>query len=258
MPVRALPLALAALLAAPFVAAEEPSEALCIIFIRPIDANFQLIEVAADLILTPDERANLSERVDADRDGAITEEEVSRFTNGTSRTIDGWEVPRDERVFLDGSDAFQVLIYTRLRNWTGPVEEARKGVVTEARYHRYGPGPTYAHELRGAFYAKPTPTPEVVVEVVVIDAPPGWVVAKVSQIDASGAETNASYPEERSVRLSGFDLSRGAIRFRDATAPSTTTPTTPSSTGPIPAPGLFAALVVTSLAALALARPTRR
>lgn len=258
-PVRLLPLALLAVLALlPPAHGQEAEEALCIIFVRPLDASFQILEVAADLILSPEQRVNISERVDADADGVITAEEVSVWQNETSVSTDGWNVPFERRIMLDGSDAFLVDTYTRLRDWTGPVEDARKGVVTEARYYRYAPDPSSMHEIRGGLYIQPAPTPQVVIEVVVIEAPNGWVVSRLSQVDANGTETNVSYPEERSVRLSGFDLSQGAVTFRDATVVATPPPTTSPDVTPtappseaIPAPGWIAALVLLALTALA-------
>lgn len=212
-----LPLALLAALLALVPAAAAEGDPLCIIFFEP-SPDFRLVDVNADLILTPDQRANLSARVDADADGNITPAEVSTFENATVETITS---DYGERLLnMDGLPPRQLTVWTKLRNWTGPVEEARKGVVTEMReYHMTPAQDETGHLLTGGLYARASTLNErrPVIETIVLTAPDGWVVWEVSHAPKP-AENATSTPtphvsympaqryEQQSVTISAFDI----------------------------------------------------
>lgn len=266
---RALRLVLALVVVAsvaPAALAQEDAEALCIIFVRP-SQDFTVLEIAADLILTPEQRANLSVRVDANDDGAIDAAEVEAYENATRTNYDGLSIPHDRRMLLDGAPATSLDVRTKLRDWTGPRVGAEKGVVTELRYYRFDAYPSQEHVLEGALYVRPIPTsdPQAVIEVVVIDAPADWRIAKVVQSDADGRPVNETYPDATSHRVSGFDLSRGSVVFHHESAPRVTAPPSveppppPPEPSYEPAPGTLAAVLTLALvAAIAGARSRRR
>lgn len=239
---------------APGSLADEDAEALCIIFIRP-SQDFTILEVAADLILTPEQRANLSARVDANADGTIDATEVEAYENQTRVNYESAAIPAERVLRMDLEDAESLDVRTKLRNWTGPRAEAEKGVVTEERYYRFERHDQTGHTLDGALYVRPSLPTNVVIEVIVIDAPADWRIARVAQTDENGNVVNESFPNAASHRLSGFDLSRGSITFVHSSAPDVTAPppqlTTPA-TAPMhydPAPGAIGAVVTLALAA---------
>lgn len=252
-----LPLAvLAGLLAlAPLAAAE--GDPLCIIFFEP-SPDFRLVDVNADLILTPDQRANLSARVDADADGNITAAEVSTFENATVETLTADY--GDRLLNMDGRPPRQLTVWTKLRNWTGPVEEARKGVVTEMReYHMTPTEGEIGHILTGGLYARPTSLDErrPVIETIVLTAPDGWVVYEVAHAPpAPQGNTTPSPPPtsympaqrygQQSVTISAFDIRE---QYEVTFAKEGQNPYSARGGG-MPAPGL--ALLVPALAAAAL------
>lgn len=249
---------------APSSLADEPAEALCIIFIRP-SQDFALLEIAADLILSPEQRANLSARVDANKDGTIDATEVDVYQNETRISYDGASIPPERRLRMDLEDAESLDLRTKLREWTGPRAEAEKGVVTEERFYRFEEHDQTGHTLEGALYVRPIPTgePQVVVEVVVIDAPAGWRIARVAQTDGNGTVVNETFPSAQSYRISGFDLAHGSVTFVRSSTPAT--PTAPIVTSPAttpmhydPAPGAALVVAMLAVAALVAARVRRR
>lgn len=217
-------LLLLAMMLVPAAAAQE-GDLLCIIFFEP-SIDFRLVDVKADLILTPDERANLSARVDADADGVITAQEVSMFENGTTVEVTGDASQYGERLlYMDGNLPTRMTVYTKLRNWTGPVEEARKGVVTEIREYHTTPANDVGHILSGGLYAVPDSflRQRPVIETIVINAPDGWVVWEVGHAPVpatpEGNSTLTPQPPtyqpgggtrylRQSVQISAFDIRR--------------------------------------------------
>ena len=261
----ALALTASLLALAPAALADEDAEALCIIFVQP-SQDFSVLEISADLILTPEQRANLSARIDLDDDGTINGTEVAAYENESRRNYDGAAIPDERRMVLDGAAATSYDVRTKLNNWTGPRAEAEKGVVTEVRYYRFDAREAQQHTLEGSLYVRPIPTtdPQVVIEVVVIDAPVDWLIAKVVQTDSNGNTLNETYPESSTYRISGFDLSRGSVVFRHESAPRVVTPS-PSveppperERMPQPGPGALALLAVLGIAAVTAKARRRR
>ena len=256
-------LLLLAVLIVPTVAAQE-GDPLCIIFFEP-SADFRLVDVNADLILTPEERENLSARVDADADGFITAQEVSSFENGTTLEITGPASEYGERLlYMDGNLPTRMTVYTKLRNWTGPVEEARKGVVSELREYHTQPANDVGHILTGGLYAVPDSfaRQRPVIETIVINAPEGWVVWSVGhtpQPEGNGTSSPSPYPtssatkyEQKSVKISAFDIRR---QYSVSFAKEGEDPTRVQGGG---MPDVAPLLVVAAIAALALVVRRRR
>lgn len=222
--------ALLAIVIMPTVAAQ--GDPLCIIFFEP-SADFRLIDVKADLILTPEERENISAAVDADHDNMITAAEVSTYENSTTLELGTDASAYGERMlYIDGNPPTGMTAYTKLRDWTGPIEEARKGVVSEFREYRMTPGSDVGHILTGGLYAVPDSFSRhrPVIETIVINAPEGWVVWEVSHAPqpptpptpSDGNTSATSYPSyyptsptvtserylRQSVQISSFDIRR--------------------------------------------------
>ena len=209
-----------ALMLMPIASAQE-GDPLCIIFFEP-SLDFRLVDVKADLILTPDQRVNISADVDADDDGFLTVEEVATYENGTVFVVTEQEQYRERLRYMDGNLPTRMTVYTKLRNWTGPVEEARKGVVTELREYHTIPADDVGHLLTGGLYAPAGDSlnrRRPVIETIVINAPDGWVVYEVRHTpetaDNSSAPTSppthSMTPqrfEQKSVQISSFDIRR--------------------------------------------------
>lgn len=215
---RAFAALLLALLLVPTASAQE-GDPLCIIFFEP-SLDFRLVDVKADLILTPDQRVNISADVDADSDGFITAEEVATYENGTVFVVTEQEQYRERLLYMDGNLPTRMTVYTKLRNWTGPVEEARKGVVTELREYHTVPADDVGHLLTGGLYAPAGDSlnrRRPVIETIVINAPDGWVVYEVRHTPDTGDNSTSPYPtyssvgqryEQKSVQISSFDIRR--------------------------------------------------
>lgn len=238
------------------LASAQGGDPLCIIFVEP-EEDFSVVRMRADLILDQEERGNVSAAVDEDADGTLTAAEVAAYEATRELTLRAVADMGDRVLFLDGNSPRELVVRVKLSNWTGPIETARNGTVTEHREYRMGAVPyDYEHALSGGLGAHPYRIPKPVVEVVIVNAPEGWLVTSVSQVGSDNVTTSPSYPtgnlfsgSQRSVRLDGFDLhSSYAMTFRDET------PTYPKGS-----PGFGAVLVVAALSGLALAwRRARR
>ena len=248
-----LPLLVLALLP---LASAQGGDPLCIIFVEP-EEDFSVIRMRADLILGPEERGNVSAAVDADGDGTLTQAEVAAYEATREESFTAVADMGERILFLDGKSPKELLVRVKLSNWTGPVETARNGTVTEHREYRMGTVPyDYQHAVSGGLGAHPYAIPKPVVEVVIVNAPEGWLVTSVSQQGNGSATTSPSYASgnlfsgsQRSVRLDGFDLhSSYLMTFSDAT------PTYPKGT---PGPGALLVLAGVTLAALAWRRARR-
>lgn len=255
-----LPLAPLLLLATllPTAAAQE-GDPLCIIFVEP-GVDFRTVRIHADLIVPPEERDNLSRRIDADGDRVLTAAEVAAYEASTRETLGNDTAAYGERaLFLDGRGPARAEFRRQLTNWTGPIEQARMGAVTEIREYAMTPDRDFAHALSGGPNASPArvPFPVVAIETVVFAAPDGWVVHDVT--GNLGYTGNGTMPSpsptttryaEKTVRISGFDTrSSWTVVFseegKDPYAPRT------SGGGGMPGPsaaGVAAALVVAALA----------
>lgn len=265
-PMRASPwlalLPLLVLLAAPAEAQE--GDPLCIIFVEP-EEDFEVIRMRADLILDQDERARIAAEVDADGDGTMTAAEVGAYEASQEETLTRVGDMETRILYLDGASPRELIVRVKLTNWTGPVETARNGTVTEHREYRMGTVPyDYEHLISGGLGAHPYRIPKPVVEVVIIRAPEGWLVTGVSQDAAASNATNGTTPvtaspgfpsgnlfngANKSVTLSGFDLHASYVMtFRDET------PTYP--TGGLP--GFEALAAVAALGVIAVAWRSRR
>lgn len=213
-----------ALLAAPLLlllaaapAAAQEGDPLCIIF-YDVGDDFTTLRVRADLILSPEQRDNITREVDADADGNVTAEEVAAYEAASVLTPGSDPEAYGDRVmWLDGSPPVNATFRLKLTNWTGPAAQARMGAATELREYTMQPGgPGHAHTLSGGNGSTPTRIAYAVVETVVFSAPEGWVVHLVAPQEPrrDGAPGyGLDYPDpaegtvykERSVRISGFD-----------------------------------------------------
>lgn len=250
-------------LALPIASANAPADELCIIFFEP-SKDFRLVDVRADLILTPDERANLSALVDADADGTITPAEVATYENNSVTIVTQREDYGERLLYMDGNLPTQMTVWTKLRNWTGPVEEARKGVVTELREYHTVPKVDKGHILTGGLYAAPHTLQQrrPVIETIVVSAPEGWVVFEVGhlpphptpdeqgRVPPSSMYTQNQRFEQKSVTLSQFDI---RSQYEVVFAKEGENPYDPNGS-----PGVGAVAVLATLAAVAFAMHARR
>ncbi|HET6403816.1 MAG TPA: hypothetical protein VFH78_04160 [Candidatus Thermoplasmatota archaeon] len=256
---RALSLVLVLVLVlAPAATAAPEGDPLCIIFFEP-SQDFRLVDVKADLILTQEERENLSARVDADADGFITPAEVAAYENSTTLVVTGAPSEFGDRLlYMDGNLPTQMTVYTKLHNWTGPVEEARRGVVSEHREYHTVPAPDESgHLLTGGLYApggQSLAQRRPVIQTIVINAPRGWVVFEVRHAPETGegGPTPSSPPmagqryEQKTVQISAFDIRR---QYEVVFAKEGTNPYAATGGG---MPGFEVPLLLAALAAMAL------
>lgn len=248
-------------LASPLAQAQE-GDPLCVIFVEPQE-DFEVIRMRADLILDQAERTRIAAEVDADGDGSLTAAEVGSYEAAQEERLTRVSGMETRILYLDGSSPRELIVRVKLTNWTGPVETARNGTVTEHREYSMGTVPyDYEHLISGGLGAHPYRIPKPVVEVVIIRAPDGWLVTGVSQAaDATNASNGTTAPTSdfpsgnlfsganESVTLSGFDLHASYVMtFRDAS------PTYPG--GGIP--GFDALALALALGVMATASRARR
>lgn len=247
--------------------AEDDEAALCIIFFEP-SPDFRTLRVRADLVLSPEQRENITREVDADGDRTVTEAEVAAYeTRATQRLGNASEGYGDRMVYLDGLPPESATFRLDLTSWTGPFDQAKLGHATELREYVLQPVPDFAHALSGGVNATPTRIAYPVVETVVFTAPPGWVVHSVRRWSANesedpypgyrtivGSDAGADVHRERTVRISGFETRQP---FVVVFAEEGRDPWGPRGGG---APGPSAALAALAVAAAALlaARLRRR
>jgi hypothetical protein len=213
----------------------EPDERadLCIIRYTP-RADFQRLSVVADLELTSAEMQNLTDDVDADRDGVVTQVEVDIYENASRQTVSAFGYKHS--LVLDENWATQIHVQTRLTNFVGPVASDQARLVSEHRTYSYPPSNADRHVLRGGLYA--APQPRAVIEFVVIEAPAPYKVTWV----------NGQAYNDGLVELPAFDTeAEYTIVFERPGRPE----------WPIPIPPTLAFAAVAAALLLAIARRAR-
>lgn len=215
---------------------------LCIITYRPSD-DFRTVLVEADQEKSQDEMAKLLDQVDTDDDGTITDAELRAYEDASERTEFNPNELGTMKLVLDGSLPTSVRFRTVLHGFEGAIEEERARLVTEHRHYSFpdARAPEAGHVLEGGLYAEgETRYNQAVEEFVVLEAPEGWVVAKVNQ---------TTYGTQR-VELQSFGTAR---YFTVAFEP---TPEAPPVA--IPGPTLIASLIVLTACAAWQARGQKR
>ncbi len=162
--------------------AETEPDPRCILFIEP-SPDFRTVRVRADLLLTDEERANLTAELDADGSGQIDFAEVAAYEERQTAVVIDPSKLGAKALFMDGSAPNSMTVYRRVAGWDrSPVNVT----VTEHRLYDFPPplrGSGYGHFLSGGLYALPAvEAPRPVVETVILIAPPGWVVWNVENL----------------------------------------------------------------------------
>jgi hypothetical protein len=209
----------------PTASAQDEIPDLCVVRFAP-SVSFDVVNVAADLQTTPAGINSTARQADEDGDGNLTKAEADYYqVESRYERTDGPKLG-NKRLRLDGNDASRVIIWTQLKGFEGPVEGTPgvARVITEHRAYFFSPENRPSHVIDGGY---PDPTPVVVEEFVVVDAPLGWLVFAV----------NSTIKERVQVTLPAFGTQQ-AFNFtfaRPGYNPWTDTFVTPAATpGPTP------------------------
>lgn len=236
----ALLIALLATLALPTDAQEdedlETRVDLCIITYRPFP-DFRTIKVEADQVVSDENMTALLDEVDTDDDGTITSQEVAAYEQDSEHRQYDFESLGKLKLVVDQDAPTEVQFRTVLRNFEGPIDADKARLVVEHRTYRF-PYTQEAdfHWLEGGLYAEGERQDQFAIEFVVLEAPEGWVVAKVND-DKYGKQT---------VSIEAFDTTEYfAVLFEKASAQPT------DATNTLPGPSvLFGLLGMIGVAAV--------
>jgi hypothetical protein len=270
-------------LAAP---AERPADAFCVILIEGLD-DLRSVRVLVDEESTVEDRRRLWPEVDLDGDGNVTRAEKEAWMRGNLATYprhEGLE-NRTVRLAADGSPAAALhaatwrqvghTFHKQDRHTPETVTRAEDLETQEVREYRFAT-PDQAQRvvlLGGQPWATTRTTtastsPQVVIEYVVVRAPPGWLVESYAGYGYDGPVSRTVHARE--VDIPAFDTKAAyTITFVRAAEAGTTTTVTQHATATVTetdattVTGRTAAtaplwLGIVAVAALAAALPRRR
>ena len=156
---------------------EDSDQDFCVITITPND-DFSIITVEEDLVLNEDEIKDLSHSIDLDADGTISRRELQQYEDDSLVTIADPEDLGKNKLLRNGWWPTQVTIHRELKGFEGPIELQGNVTVTEIRTFYFPSSVEPTHSVTGGLYAEEES--RVVVEVVQLRPPPGWVVWSVN------------------------------------------------------------------------------